>query len=303
MELKIALAQIAPEYGNIQDNLAKHMTFIRQAIDAGAGLIVFPELSLTGDATDPEYRDVSLDIASGSLAEIIEASRHIDIALGLIERSATNLYNRYNTGFYLSDGALIHRHRKLFLVNYASFEEAKHYVPGNNLQAFDTRFGRTCMLVCNDVWHAASPYIAALDGTELLLVLANSARDTLGTTLDIPATWEHMNRAYSSMMGFYTVFVNRAGTRHTVYGEFPYWGGSEIIGPGGKIIVKAPYDAEALVFADIDTGSVARQRFNAPILRDARLWIFQQELDRLATQRTEDVLLDDHDAQAGAAAD
>ncbi len=303
MKLKIALAQIAPEYGNLQDNLAKHMAFIHRAIDAGAGLIVFPELSLTGDATDPEHSDVSLDMASGPLQDSLAASQHIDIALGLIERSATNLYNRYNTGFYLSEGTLIHRHRKLFLVNYASFEEAKHYVPGNNLQAFDTRFGRACMLVCNDVWHAAAPYIAALDGTELLLVLANSARKTLGSSLDIPATWEHMNRANSGMMGFYTIFVNRAGTRHTVYGDFPYWGGSEVIGPGGNIVAKAPYDEETLVFADIDTGAVARQRFNAPILRDARLWIFQQELDRLATQRSEDVLLDDQDMLAGTATD
>lgn len=302
MQLKIALAQIAPEFGDLKRNLEKHLTYIHKAITARADLIVFPELSLTGDTTDPDPSDISLEIASEMLEAIFEASQHIDIALGLIERSRTNLYNRYNAGFYISQGNLIHRHRKLFLVNYATFEEAKHYVPGNNLQAFDTRFGRMCMLVCNDVWHSPAPYIAALDGTELLLVLANSARDTLDENLEIPSTWEHMNRAYSGMMGFYTVFVNRVGTRRTVYGDFPYWGGSEILGPGGTIVLKAPYDEEALVFADIDTEAVARQRFNAPILRDARLWIFQQEIDRLATQRTEDVRLDT-DSQRTAGAD
>lgn len=290
--MKIALAQIAPEYGNLEANLAKHLAYIQQAVDARADLIVFPELSLTGDTTDPAHRDVSLNLDADTLLAISEASRQIDIVVGLIERSQTNLYNRYNAAFYLSDGALLQRHRKLFLVNYATFEEAKHYVPGNNLQAFDTQFGRVCMLICNDAWHAAAPYIAALDSAELLIVPANSARDTLDNHLNIPATWEHMNRAYSAMMGFYTVFVNRVGVRDTVYGDFPYWGGSEIIGPDGEVIVKAPYDQEALVFGEIVTGRVAQQRFNAPILRDARLWLLRQEIDRLATERSEDGLLD-----------
>ncbi len=290
--MKIALAQIAPEYGNLEANLAKHLAYIQQAVDAQADLIVFPELSLTGDTTDPAHRDVSLSLDSDIVLKISEASHQIDIVVGLIERSRTNLYNRYNAAFYLSDEVLLQRHRKLFLVNYATFEEAKHYVPGNNLQAFDTQFGRVCMLICNDAWHAAAPYIAALDSAELLIVPANSARDTLNDHLNIPATWEHMNRAYSAMMGFYTVFVNRVGVRDTVYGDFPYWGGSEIIGPNGEVIVKAPYDQEALVFAEIAAGRVAEQRFNAPILRDARLWLLRQEIDRLAAERSEDVLLD-----------
>jgi predicted amidohydrolase len=290
--MKIALAQIDSAPGDLQANLDKHLDFIRQAIQQKAELIVFPELSLTGEKIGPHVADVSLSIESEELLGISEASNEIDIVIGLAEKSEINLYNRFNTSFYLSGAALVHRHRKLFLVNYSVFDEGKHYVPGNNLQAFDARAGRMCMLICNDAWHAAMPYIAALDGAELMIVPANSARETLEDDLDIPQTWEHMNRAYSGMTGMYTIFVNRVGVRKSLYGDFPYWGGSEIISPRGEVIVKAPYDEEALIFGEVDISLVAQQRYNAPILRDARLFIVEQEIARLAEKRAGEVMLE-----------
>lgn len=284
--MKVALAQIDSVQGDIAGNLQKHLDAIKQATHDGASLVIFPELSLTGDKIGPTVPDVSLTADSDALLELAEASRGLDIVVGLIERSEISLYNRYNSAFYFSGGRLVYRHRKLFLVNYGVFDEAKHYVPGNNLQAFDSRFGRLSILLCNDVWHSMSPYIAALDGAEMMIVPANSARGTLDDFLEIPATWEHMNRAYSAMMGFYTVMVNRVGTRESLYGKHTYWGGSEIIGPDGKEIIKAPYDEEAVVIGDVDLARIAAQRYNAPIIRDARLWIFRQEINRLAAQRT-----------------
>lgn len=284
--MKIAMAQIDSPVGDIQANLSKHLDYIAQALREKADLIVFPELSITGDKIGPDVPDASLLPDAPELQAIAEASKEIDIVVGLVERGTISLYNRYNSAFYYSGGHLHYRHRKLFLVNYSVFDEAKHYVPGNNLQAFDSRLGRISMLVCNDVWHAASPYIAALDGAELMIVPTNSARGTLNDYLDLPETWEHMNRAYSAMMGFYTVFVNRVGRRESIYGVYDYWGGSEIIGPNGKAVVKAPYDEEALVYGEVDTQRIAEQRYAAPILRDARLWIIRQEINRLAAQRT-----------------
>lgn len=293
--MKIALAQINSTFGDVQANLEKHIDYIQRSIQEGADLIVFPELSLSGETLGPDAEDVSLAPDSAEFNEICKLSQEIDIVVGINERSETSLYDRYNAAFYFSKNSLVHRHRKLFLVNYAVFEEAKHYAPGNNLQAFDTELGRVCMLVCNDVWHSPSPYIAALDGAEIMIVLANSARGTLKDRLNIPATWEHMNRANSAMLGFYTVFVNRVGLRRDMYGEYPYWGGSEVIDAQGEIVVKAPYYEEALIFAEIDITEVSLQRYRAPLVRDARLWLYQQEIDRLAVKRSEAVRLPEAD--------
>jgi predicted amidohydrolase len=290
--MKVALAQIEPEPGGVSANVALHLEHIEQAVSENADLIVFPELSLTGDKTGPYDPGTALTLNAEAVAEIGEASQKIDVVVGLTERGETNLYDRYNSAFYFSNGALVHRHRKLFLVTYGVFDEGKHFVPGYNLQAFDSHLGRICMLVCNDIWHLSIPYLAALDGAEMILVLANSARDTLGEYLTIPTTWEHINRAVSATAGCYTIYVNRVGKRRDTHGTFPYWGGSEIIGPRGEVIVKAPYDQEALVYGEVTPARVGDQRFSAPILRDARLWILRQELDRLAKKRSGAVTLD-----------
>jgi predicted amidohydrolase len=134
-----------------------------------------------------------------------------------------------------------------------------------------------------------------LDGAEILIVPANSARGTLKDRLDIPSTWEYMNRAYSAMLGFYTIFINRVGARRDMYGEYPYWGGSEIIDPQGQVVIKGPYNEEALIFGEIDISEVSLQRYRAPLVRDARLWLYQQEIDRLAVKRSEAVRLPETD--------
>ncbi len=291
--MKIALAQIDSHENDVQINLEKHLDYIHKAEQAGADLIVFPELSLTGDEIGPVVPDVGLLPEDQPVQRLAAASKSIDIVVGLNEKSHDNLYNRYNSAFYFAAGALIHRHRKLMLVNYSVFDEAKHYVPGYNLEAFDTMHGRFCMLVCNDMWHGGLPYLAALDGAEVVISPANSARGTLQEKLDIPTTWENINRTHSATTGVYTIFVNRAGIRRSIYGNFTYWGGSEIIGPQGEVVVKAPYDDEALVFGEIDVQAVATQRFTVPIIRDARLHVIGREIKRMTHDRDEAARLED----------
>lgn len=291
--MKVALAQIESSSLDVQANLEKHIYYIQEAIQGGANLIVFPELSLSGDAVGLEVKQAGLTVDSATTNRICKLSREIDIVVGVNEQDEANPGNCFNTVFYFSRENLIHRHRKLFLVNYAVFEEAKYYLPGEDLQAFDTPFGRVCMLVCNDVWHPPSPYLAALDGTEILIVPANSTRGALDDWLDIPNTWEAMNRAYSAMLGFYTIFVNRVGTRRDVHGEYPYWGGSEIIDEKGQLIIKAPYDDEALIFGEIDVSNVSIQRKQAPLIRDTRMDLFQHEIERLGRKYQVDLSFQD----------
>ena len=69
-------------------------------------------------------------------------------------------FQTYNSAAYLEGGVLRHLHRKLYLPNYRIYEERKHYNPGQNMRAFDTRFGRMAILICNDAWQTFLPFIA-----------------------------------------------------------------------------------------------------------------------------------------------
>src|SRR5581483_11236290 len=81
----------------------------------------------------------------------------------------------YNSAAFFDAGALVHVHRKLFLPTYNGFEERKHFSAGTAMRAFDTRFGRCAMLICNDAWQPALTFVACQDGAELMIVPANSS--------------------------------------------------------------------------------------------------------------------------------
>lgn len=283
--MKVALAQIEPHGGDFGATLAKHLSYIEEAGARGAGLIVFPELSLTGDDASRDGPDAALSASAAALQPFLAHSATIDIVVGLKERDeATSAC--YNSAFYYARGRLVHRHRKLFLLDYGVWNEGQHLEPGEQLEVVKTELGRLSVLICNDVWHAPAPYLAALDGAEMLIVPANSARGTLAERVDIAATWEQMNRAYAATMGFYYVFVNRVGLMGYGPHEHRYWGGSEMIGPDGRVVVKAPYDVEALVIGEIDLAAVAEQRRRAPLIRDSRPKLFQALFARVAQKQT-----------------
>ncbi len=276
--MKIALAQIEPPGGDFAAAMPKHLSFVEQAITAGAELIVFPELSLTGDELRGPGR------AAEELAPFAALSRYIDIVVGLHEQAAGGA-GGYNSAFYYARGRLAHRHRKLFLLAYAPWDEGLLLAPGEELQVADMPWGRLAVLICNDLWHAPAPYLAALAGAELLIVPASSARGALGDSLDITATWQQMNRAYAAMLGFYVVFVNRVGLMTGAPEGVRYWGGSEIVAPDGQVVLKAPYDEEALVIGEIDLAAVAMQRRRAPLIRDSRPHFFRQAFARAAQEQ------------------
>lgn len=293
--MRIAIAQINPASANLNRNLEMHLDRIEAAVEAGAEAIIFPELSLAGDVRRASISEIALSVESEVLGRIAEASREIDVVAGFVERGRIRRQKRYNSAAYFSHGVLLQRHRKLFLVDYAIFEESRAYAPGESMESFDTDFGCTCVLLCNDVWHTAVPYLAALGGAELLLVPANSARGALDSHLDIPTTWEHLNRTLSATLGLFTVFVNRVGVRDDAHGSFRYWGGSEIIGPRGEVLIKAPYDEEALVIGELDVAQVGEQRVAAPIIRDTRLDFLRREIRRLSARQAGAIPLADDD--------
>src|SRR6185503_20863567 len=117
---RVALAQIAPRLGELDANLALHLEAIQRARRQGAGLVVFPELSLTGYLLRDDVPEVALRIEDPRLARLLRASRDIDVVLGLVEESPGHRF--YNAAAYLSGGRVLHVHRKVYLPTYGMFD-------------------------------------------------------------------------------------------------------------------------------------------------------------------------------------
>ncbi len=282
--MKIALAQIKSALGGFDQNLRKHQEFVGRAMEKKAGLVIFPELSLTGYTLRDLTNEVAMRLDDPRLKPLITLSRKIDIVLGLVEESEEFLY--FNTALYLSNGTITHAHRKVYLPTYGMFEEGRHFAMGSTLDAFDTQFGRTGFLICEDAWHSICPLILTLKGALMIINLANgTARgversDRIGSAL----TWERMNSFYAVNHSLYYVFVNRVGVEDGV----GFWGGSEILDPFGERVVKGSYSDEELLLGDIDLDAVRRSRVKSPLLRDEKIDFCLREFQQIwSGQKTE----------------
>jgi predicted amidohydrolase len=100
---------------------------------------------------------------------LLKASQDLDIVVGFVDEDARHRF--YIASAYLSGGRVLHVHHKLYIPTYALFDEGRFFTRGDSVRAFDTRFGRLGMLICEDFWHASPPYLLWLDGADVLLRL------------------------------------------------------------------------------------------------------------------------------------
>lgn len=279
MDLKVGLAQMNPRLGDVEANLELHLEIIKEAADQGVELLVFPELSLTGY----RLRDLAFEVAvhpsfkDSRFARLLEASRDMDLVVGFVETDRRQKF--YISAAYLCNGEVRHLHRKVYLPTYGMFDEGRYFAWGDAVRAFDTRFGRVGMLICEDFWHVSPPYLLWLDGADILLFMSSSPGRGLATEQKIgSARWvEHINAAYASIFTNFIVHTNRTGFEDGVN----FWGGSTVYDPEGILLAQGPYYEETLVTACLDLNQLRRARIRLPLLRDERVGLTMRELRRI----------------------
>ena len=274
----IALAQINPALGDLERNLALHEKTAEEAIGRGARLLVFPELSLTGYFLKDIVSSVALPLASPILGRLRDLSRRIDLVVGLVEETAEHLF--YNAALYFSMGEIVHVHRKVYLPTYGIFDEQRYLAEGGRVRTFRSGIGRSAILICEDMWHPSTAFVASLDGMDILICPSSSpGRGDLedGKTFANARAWETINRAYAQLFTCYVLYANRVGYEDGAC----FWGGSEVIAPSGEPIAKAEYVSETILVADIDHAEIRRARTANPLLRDERVDVTLRELERI----------------------
>jgi predicted amidohydrolase len=276
--MRVALAQIDSILGDTEENLRRSKEVVAEAKDRGADLTVFPELSLSGYALGELGDDVAIEVQSEPIISLAEAAGEMAVVVGFCEEGRG--FHTYNSAAYLEGGSIRHLHRKLYLPNYRIYEERKHYNPGQSMRAFDTRFGRMAMLICNDAWQTFLPFIAVQDGAQVLIIPADSGSYPYPQLLDTKSYWRGITRFYARMLESYVIFVNRVGQQDNLV----FWGYSHVVDPWGTVVAEGPLHEEALITADIDLDNVRRRRREVPLVKEARLALLARELNRLAEE-------------------
>lgn len=266
--LKVALVQMAPSLGLPKKNMDAHLRWLGTPEAREADLVVFPELSLTGYLLQDLVAEVGVPLREdGFLAPLVKASRERDILVGLVEESSQFLF--YNAAVYLSQGRIHHVHRKVYLPTYGMFDEGRYFAAGQRFRAFDTRFGKVGVLICEDAWHLSSSYLLVLQGAHTLLAMAGSPGRGLATE-SVEATsvqtWERVGQTLSQFLTVHWVYVNRVGYEDGL----AFAGGSYVADPFGELLLDGEENKEAIYRVDLPLSSLRRARTQTPLLRDEK---------------------------------
>lgn len=290
----LALAQIAPVLGDVAQNLSTHRAKLAEADAAGADLVVFPELSLTGYQLQDLVPEVAMSRDDARLMSLAKSTdKGPSAVVSFVERSED--HRLFASAALLDGGEIRHVARKCYLPTYGLFDERRFLAPADAVRSARARLGGAGVRgevgigigICEDFWHPTLPTLLAHDGAEILVnVAAGPAR---GASVDADeglgsaASWGMLLRATAALTTSYVAFVNRVGVDESLI----FWGGSRVIGPDGMVIAEAPLFDEALLTVEIDLDEVARARTALPLLRDERLELTRRELDRIISARAE----------------
>jgi NAD+ synthase (glutamine-hydrolysing) len=278
--LRLAIAQIRPQKGAYEQNLCRLGALFREVATwpEAPELIVGPEAALTGYFLEGGVRDLA--VSGDQIFEDLSRQHEeagtppLDIALGFYEVHGNRFYN---SGLYATlggpDAGIRHIHRKIFLPTYGVFDEERFVEAGRSVQAFDTRWGRAAILICEDAWHSFTPMLAALDGAQLILIpSASPARgvissdDTAGRPLSL-ARWSRLAQDIAGEHGVYVALAQLVGFE----GGKAFPGGSILAGPRGDLLAQGPVFQESIVPAVLDFEEITRARADLPLLADLEM--------------------------------
>jgi NAD+ synthase (glutamine-hydrolysing) len=270
--MRLALAQIDTVVGDLEGNRDRILARLDEARDAGADLVLFPELAVTGyPPEDLLLRPGFLKAAAATLGEIATATTGIAALVGAphLDRDL------FNACAVCVDGAVRAVYRKQFLPNYGVFDEDRYFQPGRGLvllRCGDTLVGPT---VCEDVWQPGPP------ATDLALAGAHVVANISASPFHVGkgAEREEMLATRARDNACWIALVNAVGAQD----ELIFDGQSLVLDENGDVVVRGPAFEEALLVVDVDaTTAVARR------LRDAR----RRSLARARRELPEAVVVD-----------
>lgn len=278
--LNIAVVQFRPNKGDRAGNLARFEELFATLVSQTPrpDVVAFAETVLTGYFLEGGVREAACTAQQFAndlnTAFRVRCDGTVDVVAGFYELH-DNTY--YNSAMYATIGGdepvVLHVHRKVFLPTYGLFDEERFVEHGLEVRAFDTRWGRAAVLICEDVWHAMTATAAALDGAQVIFVPSASPARGAWPQPDEevrgPASmhrWERLARDRAEEHGVYVVVTQLVGNE----GGKAFPGGSVVAGPSGDVRARAPLWEEAVLPVTLDLDDITRARASSPLLADLR---------------------------------
>ena len=260
---------------NVDANLIRVETMVREAASRGAQIIVTQELFST-----PYFcKDQSQQ--HFALAQPIDGHPLLDRFSALAAELAVvlpiSLFERANNAHYNSlavidaDGSLAGVYRKSHIPEGPGYQEKFYFSPGDTgFRVIPTRYGRLGCLICWDQWFPEAARALALQGADLLIYPTAIGSEPQDPALDSRDHWMRVMQGHAAANMVPVIAANRIGTEASGTTTITFYGSSFIAGPTGEIVAQAPQDEEAVIAADFDLESIRKARASWGLFRDRR---------------------------------
>ncbi len=263
--LRVALAQINVTVGDLEGNAEKMLVSMRQAHEAGAHIVCFPELALAG------YPPEDLLLKPGFVAdnlrkldEMIDASRDLPgltAVIGFVDRDQ----DIYNAAAIISEGRLCGTYHKHYLPNYGVFDENRYFQAGHKAPIFLINGVHVGVTICEDVWYPTGPMTLQVHAGAEVILNINGSPYYAGKGI----FREEMLATRAADNSVIVAYLNMVGGQD----ELVFDGGSMVFNEQGALIARAKEFAEDMLIVDLDTASVFRSRLHDPRRRQERLQV------------------------------
>ena len=266
-KFKVALAQISCKRGDKAENIRKVEDKVTEAKQQGAELVIFPELSLTGYTVRDQIYELAETIPGPSTSVLEKLARKTGtyIVFGMPELSEKTQATIYNAAVLIGPDGLIGKYRKMYLPTHSVFEEKRYFRPGYQTAVFETELGKIGLIICYDIFFPEVSRLTRLKGARLIVCISASpaVRRTFFETLTAARAMENTT---------FLAYVNLVG----IEDGLQFWGGSRLIGPNGKVLVRAKYNEEDLVIGAVNYADVRPVETFVPTLKDLRPELFDK---------------------------
>ena len=273
--LTVAATQMACDW-NIDGNIARAESLVREAAAQGARLILLQELFETPYfCQDQDYEFLSLAAPledNRLLAHFAALARELEVVLPIsfFERSGQTAFN--SLAMIDADGQLLGLYRKSHIPDGPGYTEKFYFSPGDTgFRVWDTAVGRVGVGICWDQWFPESARAMALLGAEILLYPTAIGSEPHDSTLDSSGHWQRVMQGHAGANLMPLVASNRIGTEPGRNGtSISFYGSSFIADATGAKVAEAGRGEQTVLTATFDLDAIAHQRHSWGVFRDRR---------------------------------